>query len=88
MATLGTELDGYAWELTVDPSTLVVEMRRTRFPLVEGVKRGSLYTVAFAQWDGERLAIRRLLPNRGDPLRLPKWLPFLEDMIRMAHQGG
>jgi hypothetical protein len=88
MKTLGTELGGYVWELSLDPSTLVVEIRRTRFPLVEGVGRGSFYTVALAQWDGERLAIRRLLPNRGDPLHLAKWIPFLEDMIRMAHQGG
>jgi hypothetical protein len=88
MATLGTELGGYVWELLIEPSTLVVEMRRTRFPLVEGAERGALHTVALAQWDGERLAIRRLLPNRGDSLQLAKWLPFLEDMIRMSHQGG
>lgn len=87
MATLATELGGHVWELELDAS-FVVKMRRTRFPRVEGVKRGALYTVALAQWDGERLAIRRLLPNRGDPLRLAKWLPFLEDMIRMSHQGG
>ena len=88
MATLGTELGGYVWELAVDPSTRIVEMRRTRFPLVEGAPRGSFYTVALAQWDGDRLAIRRLLPNRGDALQLAKWLPFLEDMIRMAYQCG
>lgn len=87
-ATLGTELDGYVWELSVEPATLIVEMRRTRFPLVDGTERGALHTVALAQWDGEKLAIRRLLPNRGDPLHLAKWMPFLEDMIRMAHQGG
>jgi hypothetical protein len=86
--TLGTELGGYLWELSIEPSTLVVEMRRTRFRLVEGVERGAFYTVALAQWDGERLALRRLLPNPGDPLRLAKWIPFFEDMIRMAHQGG
>lgn len=87
MKRLGTELGGYVWELSLDPSTLVVEIRRTRFPLVEGAERGSFYAVAVAQWDGERLAVRRLLPNRGDALNLAKWLPFLEDMIRMAHLG-
>jgi hypothetical protein len=87
MATLGTELGGYVWELELD-SSFVVKMRRTRFPLAEGAERGAFYMVALAQWDGERLAIRRLLPNRGDPLQLAKWIPFFEDMIRMTHQGG
>jgi hypothetical protein len=88
MKRLGTELGGYLWELSFDPSTLIVEMRRTRFPRVEGAERSSFYAVAVAQWDGDRLAIRRLLPNRGDALNLAKWLPFLEDMIRMAQLGG
>lgn len=43
-ATLGTELDGYVWELSVEPATLIVEMRRTRFPLVDGAERGALHT--------------------------------------------
>jgi hypothetical protein len=88
MNRLGTELNGYVWELAVDPATFVVEMRRTRFPLVNGAEQGALYTVALAQWDGEKLQIRRLLPNRGDSLQLAKCLPLLEDMIRMSSQGG
>jgi len=82
---LGAEIDGYEWELTVDG--LVVEMRRSRFPRVEGGERQSLYDVAVGEWNGERIEIRRWAAGRGDGLRMGRVLPMLSEMVRLAVLG-
>lgn len=79
----GVELDGFEWEIALTGD--VVELRRTRFPS-DAPERQALHTVAIGQWSGERIEIRRFLPNRGDGLRLSRSLPILSEVLRIETQ--
>lgn len=78
-------IDGYRWEILL--SGLRVELRRSRFPMA-GAEDQTFALVAVGEWDGERIAIGAWFENRGDALRMPRAMPRLVEMIRMALQGG
>jgi hypothetical protein len=84
MSRSRTELDGYTWEVALSGS--VVELSRTRFQRNDAPDE-PLSLVAVGEWSGERIEIRRFLPNRGDALRLSRALPILSEMIRIETQS-
>lgn len=85
---VGTELDGFAWEISIDPNLpAVVILYRTKW---RGF--GGLVPVAIAAWEwceaveAYTIQVRQWLPVNGEPLQPQRDLPILSAMLRTELQ--
>lgn len=91
-----TAFDGFAWEIELDETTLVVRVRRTAFSNTcaqcahgscEECGKRALHDVAIGEWNGEAIELRRLPNPRGEAFHARRYLPILSSILHTASQG-